>query len=339
MIYHREGDLLSSEAECLVNGVNCEGVMGKGIAFQFKQKFPSNYLGYVEACRTGECSIGRVYFHEEKEKLIANFPSKNRWRQPSLLSYIKAGLVSLVNGLIERGIRTVAVPPLGCGNGGLNWADVRSIIIESFDSTGIDVYLYEPSVQNRENGAYAIMLNVDHLVLLHLAFGLQKNSLDMIRLEAAAFMMNVYRGKEYFQFDDEMLTSKQISSLSRDIRIFKDNHGADTTKAAAILYSRIVSDKVNRILKSLEVPISKSSEFVNSIEDNTRLKAVALIVNIVRKNGKIPYDTLVSTFINDYNSLTGTSLSTSDTEKIISDLIGRGLLEAGLFEISLPFFQ
>lgn len=333
MIYSMEGDLLSSKAECLVNGVNCEGVMGKGIAFQFKESFPSNFLGYVEACRTGECSVGRVFFYEERGKLIANFPSKNRWRQPSRLSYITSGLVSLVDGLKKRGVKTVAVPPLGCGNGGLNWTEVRVLITDAFKTTDIDVYLYEPSDKIRDAGIHTNAMNEEHLVLLRLASRLEKN--NMIRLEAAAFMMNLFRGKDFFKFDNKLLASSQIESLSKDIRIFKASHKVDAADVESVLYNRIVSEKVTRLLNSLEEPVAEAVKFVNSIEDDSMLKASALIIDILREKGKIERDSLIVLFLSTYSSMTDTSLSSSDAEDIINSLMERGIIESDLFFISL----
>jgi O-acetyl-ADP-ribose deacetylase (regulator of RNase III) len=119
-----EGNLLDADADSLINTVNTVGVMGKGIALQFKQAYPGNFQAYEAACRHGEVRLGKMFTYETgllgKPRLIINFPTKGHWRARSRLSDIKAGLVDLRQVIGERGIESIAVPPLGCGNGGLD---------------------------------------------------------------------------------------------------------------------------------------------------------------------------------------------------------------------------
>lgn len=335
MICYRVGNLLESEAECLVNGVNCEGVMGKGIAFQFKEKFPDNYLHYVEACRTGECQIGKVFFCEDKGKLIANFPSKNRWRQPSQLSYISSGLISLVEGLQKRVIRSVAIPPIGCGNGGLSWPVVKEMIEKAFEESDITVYLYEPVKTSTSEELSYQKMTVDHLVLLRLADALEEGSLDMLHLEAAAFMMNIYRGKDYFRFDNNLLSSREIASLSRDIKAFKESHAVDNSGAESLLYNRLVSDKVKRTLKNLETPIRNAGEFVNTVKEDNRLKGAALLISIMKYGSGMTKEELVTSFIAESDRLKASLLSPDEAGDMIEILQDRGIITKDFFELSL----
>ena len=124
------GDILESSTECLVNTVNCEGYMGKGIAYQFKLRFPENNKDYIKACRNTSLKIGTVHYFWEKGKLIINFPTKDKWRQKSKIDYIHQGLVELVKLVQSLNIKSIAIPPLGCGNGGLNWSEIKPIIID-----------------------------------------------------------------------------------------------------------------------------------------------------------------------------------------------------------------
>jgi O-acetyl-ADP-ribose deacetylase (regulator of RNase III) len=128
-IEHRKGDLLSAEAEALVNTVNTVGVMGKGVALQFRKAFPDNYRAYQRACRREEVEPGRMFTYEMGQltgpRLIINFPTKRHWRGKARMEYIDAGLADLVRVLEQHQIRSIAIPPLGCGNGGLRWAEVR----------------------------------------------------------------------------------------------------------------------------------------------------------------------------------------------------------------------
>lgn len=125
--------------------MNCEGYMGKGIAYQFKEKFPENNKNYVKACKNGSLSVGKILFYSEAEKIIANFPTKDKWREKSEYSHIESGLSDLMIGLLERKINSVAIPPLGCGNGGLDWNKVKQMIIEKMLSLPLEVVVYEPS--------------------------------------------------------------------------------------------------------------------------------------------------------------------------------------------------
>ncbi len=149
MIRFKTGDILAEDAEVLVNTVNCVGVMGRGIALQFKKAFPENFRAYAEACARGEVQPGRMFVFETGElanpRLIVNFPTKRHWRGNSRIKDIDAGLVDLARVIREREIRSIAVPPLGSGLGGLNWRQVRPRIKEAlcgFDN--LDSVVFEP---------------------------------------------------------------------------------------------------------------------------------------------------------------------------------------------------
>ncbi len=146
MIKYIMGDLLKSDAECLVNAVNCEGYMGKGIAYEFKVKFPENYKDYKEACNSGVLKIGTLHYFKENEKIIINFPTKNKWRAKSKIEYIEQGLNELLKIISELEIKSIAIPALGSGNGGLDWNEVKILIEQKLKelSNNIDIIIYEP---------------------------------------------------------------------------------------------------------------------------------------------------------------------------------------------------
>jgi O-acetyl-ADP-ribose deacetylase (regulator of RNase III) len=150
MIQIARGNLLNAEVDALVNTVNCDGYMGKGIALQFKQAFPGNFKAYEAACQQGDMVPGRMFIHDNgglvNPRWIINFPTKRHWRNKSRLEDIASGLKALVADVQRLGIRSIAVPPLGCGLGGLNWADVGPMIEQAFASlTDVAVHLYEPN--------------------------------------------------------------------------------------------------------------------------------------------------------------------------------------------------
>src|SRR5580704_7929942 len=123
------GDLLEQRVDAVVNAVNTVGVMGKGIALQFKRKWPANAKAYEAACKRQEVVPGKMFVFDNgglvEPKFIINFPTKRHWRQPSRMADIDAGLIDLVVQIKRLKIRSIAIPPLGCGNGGLDWNDVR----------------------------------------------------------------------------------------------------------------------------------------------------------------------------------------------------------------------
>ena len=134
MIEFVTGNIFDSGADCLINTVNCEGFMGKGIAYQFKMRFPKNNIDYVKACKSGKLRIGTIHYYKEDGIWIVNFPTKDKWREKSKIDYIEKGLDLLVKFITEYKPKVIAIPPLGCGNGGLDWNVVKSIIIDKNDS-------------------------------------------------------------------------------------------------------------------------------------------------------------------------------------------------------------
>jgi O-acetyl-ADP-ribose deacetylase (regulator of RNase III) len=151
MIKFTQGNLLESEAEALVNTVNTVGVMGKGIALMFKEAFPENYRAYADACKRQEIEIGRVFATERRDwvsgpRWIINFPTKKHWRHPSKLDWIRSGLSDLARFVEGHRIRSIALPPLGSGNGGLDWHEVRPLIEQMLGRlTSVEVFVYEPT--------------------------------------------------------------------------------------------------------------------------------------------------------------------------------------------------
>lgn len=145
MIKTAAGDIFKSEAECIVNPVNCIGVMGKGLALKFKRKYNKMFIDYVMRCREGQVKTGQPYLYKAEGRLILNFPTKLHWRDPSKLEYIEAGLKYFARNYRTWEITSIAFPKLGCGCGGLDWEkDVKPLMYKYLgDFEDITVYLYE----------------------------------------------------------------------------------------------------------------------------------------------------------------------------------------------------
>lgn len=145
------GDLLKQQdVDAIVNTVNCVGVMGKGIALQFKKKWPANFKAYAAACKAGQIRLGEMFIFDlgalATPRYIVNFPTKGDWRSASKLQDIETGLADLINKIQSLGIQSIAMPPLGCGNGGLDWHAVKLLIEQYFAPLeNVTLRLFEPS--------------------------------------------------------------------------------------------------------------------------------------------------------------------------------------------------
>lgn len=150
MIEYKTGDILTEDAEALVNTVNCVGIMGRGVALQFKNTFPENFRAYADACKRHNVQPGRMFVFETKgltnPRYIINFPTKRHWRGNSRMEDIESGLKALTDVIRERNIRSIAIPPLGSGLGGLDWSQVRSkidVALRGLDN--VRVIVFEPN--------------------------------------------------------------------------------------------------------------------------------------------------------------------------------------------------
>jgi O-acetyl-ADP-ribose deacetylase (regulator of RNase III) len=148
MISYTQGNLLEASTEALVNAVNTVGVMGKGVALMFKERFADNFRQYAAACKRSEVQIGKVFVTEPREldgpKWIVNFPTKREWRAPSRMEWIVQGLKDLRRFIVENEVKSIAIPPLGAGNGGLNWAEVKNHIEEALgDLPNVNIQIFE----------------------------------------------------------------------------------------------------------------------------------------------------------------------------------------------------
>lgn len=150
MITQTQGDILQADAEALVNTVNCVGIMGRGVALQFKKAFPANFQAYEAACKAGQVRLGQMFVYDLNRlynpRFIINFPTKHHWKNKSRITDIQAGLTDLIRIVRQYQIGSIAIPPLGCGLGGLNWEEVKPLIIAAFQPfPAIEVLLFEPA--------------------------------------------------------------------------------------------------------------------------------------------------------------------------------------------------
>lgn len=207
MIKTVTGNLLESSVQALVNTVNTIGVMGKGIALQFKKQFPENFKLYKKACNNGEVVTGKMFVTEERtllhgKKIIINFPTKTTWRKPSEYSYIQEGLKDLKNLIEDRGIKSIAIPPLGAGNGGLEWSKVKEMIIDVLGELDCEIHLYQPNYKVKEKlKKERVKLTPARAMLLAVFYDLVREGefVSEFAGEKSAYFLQRFGGSEAFR--------------------------------------------------------------------------------------------------------------------------------------------
>ena len=211
MVRYNSGNLLEAQTEALVNTVNEVGVMGKGVALMFRESFPESAKVYQTAAKAGAVRVGHIFVTESASliapKYILHFPTKKHWRHPSRIEWIRDGLDDLVRVVRERRIQSVALPPLGCGNGGLDWEVVRREIEAAFDAVpDIDVLLYEPTdaYQNTAKGLGVEGLTVPRALMAELIRQYEVLGLGCTNLEVQKLAWFVSRWINLLGMDNQL---------------------------------------------------------------------------------------------------------------------------------------
>ncbi|MCC5934895.1 MAG: macro domain-containing protein [Balneolales bacterium] len=209
MVHFLTGNILESPAEALVNTVNTVGVMGKGIALQFRNQFPANYKIYKAACANKSLQIGQLLITEEEsllqgKKIIINFPTKTNWKLPSEYSYISKGLEALKSEIRNRNLKSVAIPPLGAGNGGLDWNRVKPMIVNALQHLNCDIYLYEPNAEIREiMKSERVKLTPARAMMLAVLYDLVRNGefVSEFAAEKVAYFLQRFGAHDAFKLE------------------------------------------------------------------------------------------------------------------------------------------
>jgi len=209
MIRYIEGNILESNADALVNTVNTVGVMGKGLALQFKKEFPQNYKVYQQACKNNSFAIGDLIVTEEESllygrKTIIDLPTKTDWRKPSEYSYVNAGLKQLVKIIRDKQIKSVAIPALGTGHGGLDWNNIKALIESDLKNVDADIQVYLPNAiikdAMKEERA---RLTPARAMLLAVLFDLVKNGefVSEFAAEKVAYFLQRFGAADIFKLN------------------------------------------------------------------------------------------------------------------------------------------
>lgn len=211
MIKYVTGNILDSEAQALINTVNTDGIMGKGIALQFKKAFPTNFKLYQEACKNNNIDIGKLFYAFDSNitsgsKLIINFPTKKSWRKPSEYSFIESGLDDLINIIKDKKITSIAIPPLGAGNGGLEWERVKKIIEQKLEDLDLDIFVYEPNAVIKDYlKTERIKLTDARALLLFVFYDLVRNGefVSEFSSEKVCYFLQRLGAEKYFKLNFE----------------------------------------------------------------------------------------------------------------------------------------
>ena len=299
MFRYMTGDLLRSSASALVNTVNCEGIMGKGIAYQFKQKYPETFQDYKKACQMGELRPGKLHTFYEGNKLIINFPTKEQWRNPSRMEYIESGLDELARLICSLDIESIAIPPLGCGNGGLAWPEVRKVIEQKLSNVPQDreIILYEPSASCARKNSKEPKLGESALVLMEIKEHL--NAFSKIRLQEKAYFMNVFSYSQYFKFEKYKYGpySRAISEVCKSIKAYQDFYAVSTANAKIILYRSLASKPVDARLLKLRPFIKRAADFANHFPSDHDLECLATVCFLVEKGKMLTEPMIINSFL------------------------------------------
>ncbi|EGQ77833.1 appr-1-p processing enzyme family protein [Fusobacterium animalis ATCC 51191] len=227
MLEYKKGDIFESDAVALVNPVNTEGIMGKGLAYQFKKRFPNNFKLYSEKCLNGSFKIGSpLVWINENNKIIINFPTKKTWKENSKIEYIRIGLEKLTELLVELNLDSIAIPPIGAGNGKLDW-DLVLDEIEKFNkkiSGNIKVSVYVPTSD-------VFKLSKGHYLLVYALLEMYKQGIMKSEINDLSFQKIVFLGdrNNYFKFSKNKkgpfskLLTLQYNEIKEYSRIRKMN--------------------------------------------------------------------------------------------------------------------
>ncbi|MDQ3231917.1 MAG: macro domain-containing protein [Pseudobdellovibrionaceae bacterium] len=250
------GNILESGAEAVVNTVNCVGIMGKGIALQFKKAFPANFESYKEACKLGQVKVGKMFVFKTQgvinPKYIINFPTKDHWKGKSRMEYIESGLNDLREVIKYYDLKSIAIPPLGCGLGGLDWQKVKPLIQDKLkDFENVNIIVFEPSAAPKPHDQVSVVVELPPMT---------KGRALLIGL------LNKYRGGGYRQTHLEVqklmyFIKESGEDLSR-LSFVKDKYGP-------------YSDGVRHALKLLE------GSYIKGFGDGTQKSEIFVLDNAI----------------------------------------------------------
>lgn len=306
MITYKTGDLLREPVDALVNTVNCVGVMGRGIALQFRKAFPKNYEIYRAACQQGDVAPGKMLITERGEltrpRFIVNFPTKRHWRGKSRIEDIESGLVALRHEVLERGMDSIAIPPLGSGLGGLDWHQVRLLIERELSDLSIPVTVFEPhgppdaEVMSRTSSPPVMTQGQATLVLLVRQYldGLLDPFVTLLELHKLMYFMQVsgeplnlrYRKHIYGPYADNL---RHVLNRVEGHLISGYADGGDDPAKQLVLVPGAFEDASSYAARddAMRSRLERVRHLVSGFETPFGLELLATVDWIVREDGRV----------------------------------------------------
>ncbi len=309
MIHYTQGNLLEANVDALVNTVNTVGVMGKGIALMFKERFPKNMQAYAKACKKGEVVTGKMFVTETGElmgaKWIVNFPTKQHWRAKSKMAWVEEGLKDLRHFIAENQVKSIAIPPLGAGNGGLDWQNVKPKIEQALGNMqDVDIWVFEPTAKYQNVAKKSGIKNltparamIAELVRRYWILGMECSLLEIQKL--AWFLQRVIEAKglqnelklnfeannygPYANNLDHLLNALDGSYLKSDKRI------PDSDPLDVIAFNdekkELVESYLNSEGKDYLQALEKASEIIDGFESPFGLELLSTVDWLLVREG------------------------------------------------------
>lgn len=327
------GNLFESSAHALVNTVNCVGIMGKGIAYQFKRSFPAYFQDYQRRCKRGEVRLGEVYAYLDSAKLIISFPTKEHWKSNSRLNDIDAGLISLRELLLREHVRHVAVPPLGCGNGGLAWADVRPLIEARLgDLPDVSVEVYEPAGSFEAKVAMEPRVTLGHFVLVALRIGLTKPT--RLAIQKAAYLFNVFSDSDYFSFTEHKFGPycPAIEPMFNAIRDYMEFTHLTAEEMLRDGYQRRLSGADGERMRRWQPVFERVHDFCN--RNAAEIEAIATAHAVLARGGPMHAEALVQEFLS-WSEEKAENFGRADVLRAVETLEREGLVDRTLLGFAI----
>lgn len=312
MIRYTQGNLLEADVEALVNTVNTVGVMGKGIALMFKERFPKNMTAYARACKAKEVVTGKVFITETDElmgpKWVVNFPTKRHWRHPSKLEWIEEGLEDLKSFIRDKHVQSIAIPPLGSGNGGLDWEVVkRAIAARLGDLTDVDILVYEPTRQYqnvaKKKGVQKLTparALIAELVRRYWVLGMECSLLEIQKL--AWFLERVIEGQQVKKTLDLRFVANNYGPYADRLRhllngldgsyLKSEKRISDADPLDVIWFDESKRDRIQAFLntdaREYLPALEKTSEIIDGFESPFGMELLATVDWLLTREGVAP---------------------------------------------------
>ena len=290
--------MFDADTEALVNTVNLKGVMGKGVALQFKERFKANFRRYQGACRSGEIGIGRALVvadsYNGRNQLIINLPTKVDWRHHSEYAYIESGLANLREIIASRKIKSVAMPALGAGNGGLDWIRVREMIVENLSDVDCEIFVYEPGV-TPESQSREVKLTRARALLLYMLDKFRKEGYDTTTFSAvkAVYFLQKFGGETIFNLKFIPYFYGPYCDAVRHVLHAMDGcylHGFSDMNIKAFMPFGLIDDRIGKATEMVETDdelrgiAERTCRFLNDRWDEFNLELLSSVDFLMTAN-------------------------------------------------------